>query len=92
MNSSGTLAPTSSPCSELTASPTKPASPPLQGPEPASDLSDEHFRDPAEGTFPLGHDSSVPAVNLPKIRPVSMCVHWRLWVIMLQAALFPDFK
>nr|XP_023494295.1 transforming acidic coiled-coil-containing protein 3 isoform X1 [Equus caballus] len=48
VNSSGTLAPTSSPCSELTASPTKPASPPLQGPEPASDLSDEHFRDPAE--------------------------------------------
>nr|KAF6502917.1 transforming acidic coiled-coil containing protein 3 [Molossus molossus] len=43
-------APPSSSASEPTASPADPAPPALQGPEPASDLSEEHFRDPAEGT------------------------------------------
>ncbi|KAF5922503.1 hypothetical protein HPG69_012003 [Diceros bicornis minor] len=69
MNSLGTSAPTSSLGSEPTASPADPAPHPRQGPEPASDPSDEHFRDPAEGTLSLGHHSSVPAVDLPETCP-----------------------
>ncbi|XP_062964317.1 transforming acidic coiled-coil-containing protein 3 [Cynocephalus volans] len=49
LNSLGTPLPTSSPGSELTAPPAKPVSPPSQqGPEPALELKEETFRDPAE--------------------------------------------
>ncbi|XP_053528332.1 transforming acidic coiled-coil-containing protein 3 [Artibeus jamaicensis] len=46
--SAGAAATPSSPDRKPPASPAAPAAPALQGPEPASDLSEEQFRDPAE--------------------------------------------
>lgn len=39
--------------------------PPPHGPEPPSDLDEEHFRDPAEGTYVVPGHWSVPAGGLP---------------------------
>lgn len=91
MTSSEPGAPPSSPGSEPTASPNDAAHPALQGPEPSSGLSEEIFRDPAEGTLPLGHHSSVP-VGLPETCLRSVCVEWWLQMILLQAAGSPDYK
>ncbi|XP_066240653.1 transforming acidic coiled-coil-containing protein 3 [Saccopteryx leptura] len=44
----GTVTSSGCPGSEPTALPADPAAPALQGPEPTLDLSEEHFRDPAE--------------------------------------------
>lgn len=54
-NSPGAAALASSSGSEPAAQPADPAPPALQGgPEPVLDLSEEHFRDPAEGMLSLG--------------------------------------
>lgn len=61
MTSPGASATPSSLGRKPPASPAGPAPPAPQGPEPALDLSEEHFRDPAEGT------SSWAVTHLPAL-------------------------